>query len=193
MIDCLLEHRAAAECCPVLENLGLEAGAYVVVTLHRPSNVDDERVLGEILTALEYIQNRLPMVFPVHPRTLKNLSRSGLEPRIEAMANLRLLEPLGYLEFLKLISSARAVLTDSGGIQEETTVLHVPCLTLRENTERPVTCQAGTNQLVGSDPARIIAAFNGIMSGPARNGSIPPLWDGKAAKRIAEKICLQPW
>lgn len=193
MIDCVLEHRALAESCPVLKDLNLEHGRYAVVTLHRPANVDNKRILGEILTALDYIQRYLPVVFPVHPRTLKNISQFGLQPKVKAMSDLRLVEPLGYLEFLKLTSSARLVLTDSGGVQEETTVLHVPCLTLRENTERPATCEVGSNRLVGSDPARIIVAFDEIMSGPARNGRIPPLWDGKAAQRIAERICVGPW
>jgi len=188
MIDCLLEHRALADSCNVLETLGLREKQYAVATLHRPSNVDDPGNLRDILEALEHVQQRLHVVFPVHPRTRKNIAQFGLQPKVDAMRNLRLAEPLGYLEFLKLTSSARVVLTDSGGIQEETTVLHVPCLTLRKNTERPVTCELGTNQLVGSDPARITAAFDELMAAPKTNGKIPPMWDVKAAERIAEKI-----
>ncbi len=185
MIDCLLEHRAQAEATRVLEDLRLEPAAYAVATLHRPANVDDPQALGNILAALEHIQSRMPVVFPVHPRTRKNLCEGALRDQVAKMANLRLVEPLGYLEFLKLTASARVVLTDSGGIQEETTILGVPCLTLRENTERPATCELGTNRLVGTEPLRIIGAFEEILAGKVKHGQAPPLWDGKAAERIA--------
>jgi UDP-N-acetylglucosamine 2-epimerase (non-hydrolysing) len=193
MIDCLLEHRAKAQASRVLEELALAERTYAVVTLHRPSNVDNPQALESILTALEHIQERLKVILPVHPRTRKNISEFGLQPRVKAMPNLQLIEPLGYLEFLRLTASARLVLTDSGGIQEETTVLQIPCLTLRDNTERPVTCEMGTNRLVGSEPARIIKAFDEIMSGPPQRSRIPPLWDGKAAHRIAERIAAASW
>ena len=186
MIDCLLEHRAKAESCQVLRQLDLEPGAYAVVTLHRPANVDDSRTLQGILTALAYIQERMPVVFPVHPRTRQKLGGPQFQGQMARLPGLRLIEPLGYLEFLKLTSSARVVLTDSGGVQEETTILRVPCLTLRENTERPVTCELGTNRLVGSEPARIISAFEEVLAGESRDGRVPPLWDGRAAERIVE-------
>ena len=188
MIDCLLEHRAKAESNQVLRALDLEPGAYAVVTLHRPANVDHPQMFKEILTALQHVQRQMPVIFPVHPRTRKSLGDPRFHGQMAGMPNLRLIEPLGYLEFLKLTSSAKLVLTDSGGIQEETTILRVPCLTLRDNTERPVTCEMGTNRLVGSDHARIIAAFEEIMSGEMRDGKVPPLWDGKTAERIASVI-----
>jgi UDP-N-acetylglucosamine 2-epimerase (non-hydrolysing) len=192
MIDTLLMNRAKAEQTTILDDLHLTAGGYAVLTLHRPSNVDDEAVFGGLLDAFAEIQRELPIIFPVHPRTRNNLAGSGLGRRLNGMPGLRLIDPVGYLEFLKLMSSARLVLTDSGGIQEETTILKVPCLTLRENTERPVTAEIGSNQLVGTDPRRILAAYRQARDGQARPGGIPPLWDGHAAERIlailAEKV-----
>jgi UDP-N-acetylglucosamine 2-epimerase (non-hydrolysing) len=186
MIDTLLRHRARAAQSPILDDLGLASGRYAVLTLHRPSNVDDPETLGRIWDALEALQRDMPLVFPAHPRTRRRMAEFGLSPRIDALENLRVLEPLGYLDFLQLMACARLVLTDSGGIQEETTVLEVPCLTLRENTERPVTVEAGGNQVVGSDPGRILAAYRKIVDGQTGSGAIPPLWDGRAAGRIVE-------
>ncbi len=186
MIDTLLRHRARAAQSPILDDLGLASGRYAVLTLHRPSNVDDPETLGRIWDALEVLQRDMPLVFPAHPRTRRRMAELGLSPRIDALANLRMLEPLGYFDFLQLMACARLVLTDSGGIQEETTVLEVPCLTLRENTERPVTVEAGGNQVVGSDPGRILAAYRKIVDGKAGSGETPPLWDGRAAGRIVE-------
>jgi UDP-N-acetylglucosamine 2-epimerase (non-hydrolysing) len=189
MVDTLLKNRARAEESPILQQLGLEAGGYAALTLHRPSNVDDPAIFGHILDALEQIQHDMPVLFPIHPRTRRNLEHSGLAGRVKTMPQLRLVEPMGYLDFLKLMAEARIVLTDSGGIQEETTILQVPCLTLRENTERPVTCQLGTNQLVGTQTDAILGAYRQVMTNKtASTGRIPPLWDGKAAERIAEKI-----
>jgi len=142
--------------------------------------VDDPEVLGGLLDALEVISNDMPIIFPIHPRTRKNIEGSPLAGRVEGMTNLSLLDPLGYLDFLKLTSSA------SGGIQEETTILKVPCLTLRENTERPITAEVGSNRIVGVDPDNILAAYRDVMSGAAREPQIPDLWDGQAAKRIAK-------
>jgi UDP-N-acetylglucosamine 2-epimerase (non-hydrolysing) len=186
MIDTLLLHRARAEKSRILEELGLEARGYAVLTLHRPSNVDDPAVLGRLMDALEAVQQELPLIFPSHPRTRQKLEDFGLAERFGRLPNLRMLDPIGYLDFLKLMSDARVVLTDSGGIQEETTILGVPCLTLRENTERPVTVELGSNQIVGQDPERIIAAFERVMRDGASNLQIPPLWDGRAANRIVE-------
>jgi len=191
MIDTLLKNRVKAEASRILDEQGLEPGQYAVLTLHRPSNVDDPEVLGRLLDVLEVVQQRLPVVFPIHPRTRNSLQRLGLAARAE-MPNLRMIEPVGYMDFLKLTASARIMLTDSGGIQEETTILQVPCLTLRESTERPVTAEIGSNRIVGTNPKNIIAAFDEAMSGQGRRPEIPPLWDGQAARRIvrvlAEKL-----
>lgn len=189
MIDTLISHRAAAQKSTVLADLGLKPKDYSVLTLHRPSNVDDAATLGRLIQTLIQISKDMPIVFPIHPRTRQRLA-SGL-PDCESIflqANWRVTEPLGYLEFLKLMSEARLVLTDSGGIQEESTVLNVPCLTLRESTERPVTIALGTNHLVGTDPDRILRAYREVISGNARPHHIPPGWDGHAAERIVKVI-----
>ena len=187
MIDTLLACRELAARSDVLQRFGLATGQYGVLTLHRPAAVDDAGVLGRICEALVEIQRTVPLVFPVHPRTRANLERTGLRVRLEHAPGVRLTDPLGYLDFLKLLSSAAVVLTDSGGIQEETTVLGVPCLTLRENTERPITVEQGTNQLVGLDPARILAGFQRVREG-RREPRVPELWDGRAAERIADIV-----
>lgn len=186
MIDTLHKHLPAARALGVPRALGLEPGGYAVVTLHRPSNVDGSPALSRLVGALSELGRTLPVVFPVHPRTRARLAASGLAG---AARGLRLVEPLGYLEFLSLTSAARLVLTDSGGLQEEATALGVPCLTLRENTERPVTVAEGTNQVVGTDPDRILAAARSVLSAPPGPGRVPALWDGHAAGRAAEAIC----
>jgi UDP-N-acetylglucosamine 2-epimerase (non-hydrolysing) len=188
MIDTLLRHRERAEGSTILADLGLEERGYAVLTLHRPSNVDDPDVLSRLLDALEVVQRDMPLVFPAHPRTQEKLARFGLAERIAGLANLRMLDPVGYLDFLKLMAAARVVLTDSGGIQEETTILQVPCLTIRENTERPVTVEMGTNQIVGRDPDRIVAAYRRVADGGMASGRVPPLWDGRAAQRVVEVL-----
>jgi UDP-N-acetylglucosamine 2-epimerase (non-hydrolysing) len=191
MIDTLLKNRERAEKSTVLEEVGLIYRKYSVLTLHRPSNVDNGQTLEGILLALGVIQKDMPVVFPVHPRTRRRLQRSPLAGIVRAMPHLRLVDPLGYLDFLKLMSSARIVLTDSGGIQEETTILNVPCLTLRKNTERPVTVEMGTNRIVGTGPATIIEAYENVVNGHVLNlrvPRVPPLWDGCAAERIVEII-----
>lgn len=185
MIDTLLKNRAKAERSTVLEEMGLAPGGYATMTLHRPSNVDAPAALGAILDAIEVIARDLPIVFPIHPRTRKNIAELGFHARVEALDNLRLVDPLGYLDFLKLNANARLVLTDSGGLQEETTILRVPCITIRENTERPVTCQVGSNQLVGTSTRAILAAYERIRSDQFDQFGIPDLWDGQAAQRIA--------
>lgn len=186
MIDTLKANREAAERSDVLERLGVAAGGYNVVTLHRPSNVDDPVIFGRIVAAIEEIQRDLPVVFPIHPRTLANMKRLGLTDRFAAMAKLKVIEPLGYLDFLKLTANAAVVLTDSGGIQEETTILGVWCLTLRENTERPVTISAGTNELVGTETETILAAYRKRRAEKSTQRPVPEKWDGHAAERIAE-------
>lgn len=189
MIDTLLKNRAKAATSNVLSRLNLDSNGFAVLTLHRPSNVDDVIAFGRVLDALEIIQNDMPVIFPIHPRTRKNLSSWSLGERIEKLPNLRLTDPLGYLDFLKLMSSAKLVLTDSGGIQEETTILKIPCLTLRENTERPITTQVGSNRVVGTDTDKIIETYRQVVGGGWCEPQIPPLWDGHAAERIV-KILL---
>ncbi|MDQ3917880.1 MAG: UDP-N-acetylglucosamine 2-epimerase (non-hydrolyzing) [Acidobacteriota bacterium] len=190
MIDSLLKHLALSRRSRAREELGVSRGEYAVVTLHRPSNVDDAGVLGGIVNALAQISARLPVVFPAHPRTWNRLSEFGLLEAVSRAPGLRLVEPLGYLDFLRLYSGAALVLTDSGGVQEETTALGIPCLTLRENTERPVTVEAGTNRVVGRDPARILREADAALA-RRRDGSpprVPPLWDGKTADRILDAL-----
>ena len=181
MVDTLLANVDRARRRPILDDIGIEAGSYGLVTLHRPANVDDPDVLGQLMGALERVAERCPLVFPIHPRT-----RARLGDGYDGGA-IHLVEPAGYLDFIALEASARIVLTDSGGIQEETTVLGVPCLTLRDNTERPITIDEGTNALVGRDPDRIVAvALDRIEHGvPPR---CPELWDGRAGERIAEVL-----
>lgn len=184
MIDTLLKNREKAQASQILTQLELSERGFAVLTLHRPSNVDDPEVFKRLVDAMETIQRDLPIVFPVHPRTRAKLAETELGKRVAAMGNVRMIDPLGYLDFLKLTASAKVVLTDSGGIQEETTILGVPCLTIRENTERPITCDMGSNQLVGTDTQKIVAAFKALQSGQAKQPATPPLWDGKAAGRI---------
>jgi len=194
MIDCLLRHRELAARSPVLDRLGLRRNGsgcrpYGVLTLHRPSNVDNPKTLHGILSAVSALATEFPIFFPIHPRTQKNIESFGLMRYLANAAGrdsmgIVPLDPLGYLDFLSLNDRARIVLTDSGGVQEETTVLGVPCLTLRENTERPATVEHGSNQVVGVDSDRILAAARSQLRKPARQSQRPPLWDGKAAPRI---------
>jgi UDP-N-acetylglucosamine 2-epimerase (non-hydrolysing) len=185
MIDTLLKHRNLAQGLPLMGELGLEAGKFATLTLHRPSNVDDPAILKGIMGAILEIAREMPVVFPIHPRTRSMLKGTGVDIQD---SKLLLTEPLGYLEFLHLNMHARMVLTDSGGLQEETTVLGVPCITLRHNTERPVTCTEGTNQLVGNSPDAILAVARNILSGQTIKGRIPEKWDGRAAERIVEVL-----
>ena len=190
MIDSLRYFLPVAQKSHIGHELGLmvEGGwrRFAVLTLHRPSNVDSMEKLVELLGAVAAVAAEVPVIFPVHPRTQERLAQAGMAHHPQ----LRLISPLGYLDFLCLLSNATLVLTDSGGIQEETTALGVPCLTLRENTERPVTISEGTNILVGIDPDKIVPAAQEILAGKSKIGRIPPLWDGKAAERIVE-ILLQ--
>ncbi len=185
MIDSLLGARDKALKLSTLTDLGLSPRAYAVCTLHRASNVDDAKVLSGLLSALAHVAQRLPVVFPVHPRTRKRLAELGLTPTLERTPGLRLVDPMGYLEFLALTSQARLVFTDSGGLQEETTVLGIPCLTVRENTERPITVDVGTNLVVGTDPSRVQQAADRIIDGHAKKGRVPDYWDGRSGERIA--------
>jgi UDP-N-acetylglucosamine 2-epimerase (non-hydrolysing) len=190
MIDSLFSQLERARASTVREDLGVAEQDYATLTLHRPANVDDPETLTRILQALEQIAGRLPIIFPVHPRTRARLQEFRLAETVERVRNLRLIEPLGYLDFLRLYSGARLVLTDSGGIQEETTALGIPCLTLRENTERPVTVELGTNTVVGTNSERIIRAAMASLDTPDDKGQarIPPLWDGHTADRILDAL-----
>jgi UDP-N-acetylglucosamine 2-epimerase (non-hydrolysing) len=193
MIDTLLKQREKARESPILDRLGLRSGEYGVLTLHRPSNVDCEATLRRILSAVSRISAEIPIVFPVHPRTRARLKGFGFGEDAPGLPGLKMVPPLGYLEFLRLQSEARLILTDSGGLQEEATVLGVPCLTLRSDTERPVTLLHGTNVLVGTDPERILEEARKAIRGefPIPDGS-PELWDGQAAKRIVDVLKTLP-
>lgn len=189
MIDTLLKHRQMAEKMDILEQKGLQKKGYATLTLHRPSNVDDRETLEGILQALKEISASVPIVFPIHPRTRKMAKEFGLEHYFttgDRVEGIWLTEPLGYLEFLHLNMNAKMVLTDSGGIQEETTVLGIPCITMRHNTERPITCEVGTNVIVGNDQDRILAAAKDVLEGKQCKGTVPEKWDGHAAERIVE-------
>lgn len=196
MIDSLLKHLDKAAKSTVLEDLNLTRRGYALMTLHRPSNVDVKSGLEKILSAIASIQARLPVVWPVHPRTRARLAQFGLDGQQGLPAGdglpLRMIEPQGYLDFLWLMENARFVLTDSGGIQEETTVLGVPCLTMRENTERPVTIEEGTNVLVGSETDAIVREAMKVLDGQVRPGRRPELWDGRAAQRIVDILVAGP-
>lgn len=185
MMDSLEMLRPAIERESPWRALGLSPGGYGVVTLHRPANVDDPAVLREIMAALAAVAGRLPLVFPVHPRTRASLERFGLLD-LAASPGLKLVEPLGYMQFMGLVLGARLAITDSGGIQEETTYLHIPCLTLRPNTERPVTVRLGSNRLIA--PAGLAASLEEVLAGHWPQGTVPPLWDGHTAVRVADSL-----
>ncbi|RLD28163.1 MAG: UDP-N-acetylglucosamine 2-epimerase (non-hydrolyzing) [Bacteroidetes bacterium] len=183
MIDTLLKNEERFIKPPIWNELGLKQKEYLVMTLHRPSNVDEETILKTLITQIATLGKDYPIIFPVHPRTKKMLEGLNLN-----FKNLHYIEPLGYLEFNFLVKNAFAVLTDSGGITEETTVMNVPCITLRDSTERPETCEIGTNLLVGTNPDKISEAFKVLLANKWKNGNIPELWDGKAAKRIINHL-----
>ena len=186
MIDSLLFYLEKAGASKILRELGLEPQGYVLVTLHRPSNVDDPEIFRSIYAALGELSGIMPVVFPVHPRTRKMIDAQ--RKAFGEYSGLRLIDPVGYLDFVKAMEQARLVITDSGGIQEETTVLGVPCLTARENTERPITIELGTNRLVGMDGGRILSEAKAVLEGGMAKHRIPPLWDGKTAGRIADVL-----
>lgn len=188
MIDTLLSHRERAKQSDILRRLELAPASYAVCTFHRPSNVDTPEAALRTTIALEELLHRLPVVLPIHPRTRARLVEYGLFERLQRWANLHVIEPLGYLDFLALTDAARLVFTDSGGIQEETTVLGVPCLTFRENTERPITVTEGTNTLIGTDPYRVGAAVDIVMESGTPGSRIPELWDGLAGERILDVL-----
>ena len=187
MIDSLVEHLKKAEKSTILKDLGFRKDEpYMLVTLHRPSNVDSHESLTMLLQALGEISQHLKLIFPIHPRTRKNIAKLSLGSILENAPGLIVTEPLGYLDFLKLETKATLILTDSGGIQEESTYLGIPCLTLRENTERPITITEGTNQLIKLDYISIVKAVQEILDGNVKQGSVPKLWDGKTAERVVK-------
>lgn len=203
MIDSLVRYQEKAKTTTILEDLGLRTSDsglstddsrlstadYIVMTMHRPANVDTKEGLESILELIELSSKDTKIIFPIHPRTRAHMEKFGLAERLDQAQNLIMTEPLGYLEFIQLMSNATAILTDSGGIQEETTYLGVPCLTFRDSTERPITVTLGTNQLLSDlDPKKTYAALQEILAGKVKKGSIPPLWDGKAAERIAAQL-----
>ena len=197
MIDSLEASRRIWQRSTILDRLGLSGEAYGVVTLHRPSNVDDPDTLRGLIAAVEEVGSRIPIIFPVHPRTRKSIEhmedkRAALQLDAEfSVPGLHCVDPLGYLDFMALVAHARLVLTDSGGIQEETTALGIPCLTIRENTERPVTVSHGTNRLVGTSSSHIIEEATLMLTEPPARKSLPPLWDGRAAERILDILVKQ--
>lgn len=188
MIDTLLRMLPRAASLDVPQQYGLSRRQYGVVTMHRPANVDAEQTLSRLIDVLIDTSRRLPLVFPVHPRTERRLGETGLRRRLEEAPGIRLLPPIGYLEFLSLTSQARVIVTDSGGLQEESTVLGIPCLTMRPSTERPVTVASGTSTLVGNDAPRLRACLEDVLAGRYKEGRCPELWDGHAAERIARLL-----
>lgn len=179
MIDTLVKHRPRFQKPEVWDKLNLKKGGYIMMTLHRPANVDEEGKLKSLMQEIITHSNSLPLIFPVHPRTSKILQNLGIEDD-----RLHLIDPLGYLEFNFLVENSKAVITDSGGITEETTVMGIPCMTLRDNTERPETVIIGSNELIGTDPSAIKPAMEKLFAGKWKTGSIPEKWDGKTAERI---------
>ena len=188
MIDTLLKHKEKSKKSKILTELKLNKKDYAVLTLHRPSNVDNESALKYVLDILNDLQEKIKIVFPVHPRTMKNIKNFSLLEYAKKQKNLILTEPLGYLDFMNLMINSKFVLTDSGGIQEETTVLGVPCITMRNNTERPVTAEQGTNVLVSTDKNKILKASGKLLKETNYKSKMPKFWDGKASKRIVDII-----
>ena len=207
MIDTLLRHSAKAKESTILNDLQLYGGGqvrpYSILTLHRPANVDDARTFSRMVESFLDVSRHMPIIFPAHPRTLKQIQEADLGDYFvdhfmdgpdpwDSRVRIRLVPPLGYLDFLQLMSHAKVVLTDSGGVQEETTILRVPCITLRENTERPVTLKYGSNVLVGSDQKKIITEFTRVLHEAPKELAIPPYWDGQAARRIVQILSQEP-
>jgi len=184
MIDTLINLLPEVKKIKAWEKYNLQSGNYIVVTLHRPSNVDKFEVFSDLIYARIGISTHYPIIFPVHPRTRKNLDNFGFVEKFSKSGNIILTEPMDYLSFISLVSQSRALMTDSGGIQEETTYLGIPCSTLRENTERPVTIEKGTNRLVYPIKSSIKDAFDLLITGRWKKGTVPPLWDGHTSQRI---------
>lgn len=188
MVDTLLQWRDVAVRRRARERFGLGKQEYALFTLHRPENVDARDRLSRVLEVVRAVCREIPGIFPVHPRTLRRVAEHGLEADLGSVAGLTVTEPMGYLDFLSLMTDARCVITDSGGIQEETTVLGIPCLTVRKNTERPATVREGTNTVIGLDPRAAAEETRKILRGDGKRGRVPELWDGAAAERVAEVL-----
>ena len=186
MVDTLLANIEKARTLDIPPKLGIPEGPYALATLHRPANSDDRDALEDILSTLVEVSRDISLILPIHPRTKARIAEFGLDGLISSSPGFFLTEPLGYMEFMSVMAGADAVLTDSGGIQEETTILGVPCITMRNNTERPVTIECGTNTLAGTKGADILAAWRNLASGDRKESVAPPLWDGKAAARILD-------
>ena len=190
MIDTLVAFESDIDASPVLNKMNLSPESYVLMTIHRPSNVDQPESLKKLADLIQFVSSNYQIVFPIHPRSMNNIKKFGLEKSFTENKNLLLTEPLDYLAFQKLIKHCKLVITDSGGIQEETTFRRIPCLTLRENTERPITIELGTNELIPFDLAVIEQKISSIEKGTFKKGTVPPLWDGKATERILKEISV---
>lgn len=191
MIDTLIKQLSALDPDAIVQAEGLTAGEYMVATFHRPSNVDAEDALANVLHIIEYAAEQGKLFIPLHPRTRNSLEKHGWLERLTGNPNVIVSDPKGYVEFVSLVSRARGIVTDSGGVQEETTYLGVPCITMRDNTERPVTVDVGTNVLAGTDTDDVCAALDTLFAGQHKHGEVPPLWDGKAARRIVELLKVE--
>jgi UDP-N-acetylglucosamine 2-epimerase (non-hydrolysing) len=188
MIDSLLNNMEISKKSRIHNELNIVKGEYATITLHRPSNVDFKGVFSGIIEAFEIIGKEIPIIFPAHPRTSNMITKFGFEDRVNQIPNFQMIKPQGYLDFLALIKYSKAVLTDSGGLQEETTALGIPCITIRENTERPITVTEGTNTIVGSKTKNIVKEWDNISKNKGKKGNVPELWDGKTAERIGRCI-----
>ena len=188
MIDSLVQYREKSKNSNLLNELKLKSREYILTTIHRPSNVDQKENLQKILTIFDGFQTDIPIIFPMHPRTQKNIEMFGLKERFDNFKNVKIVEPIGYLDFINLMANAKFVLTDSGGIQEETTYLGIPCITMRDNTERPITIEVGTNYMTGLNIEKVIEIGNNIINGNIKEHTIPQFWDGHAAERIVKII-----
>jgi len=186
MIDTLIKSKIKIQNSRILENLGIEKRTYAVLTLHRPANVDDKKVFLNIISVLNKIQKKIKIIYPIHPRTKKQINKFKLLNRFKKMKNLIITSPIGYIDTMKLIGESKFLMTDSGGLQEESTFLKIPCLTIRETTERPITVETGTNIICKRGNIKIIKEVQKILSGKEKRGRVPKLWDGKTAKKIVK-------
>jgi UDP-N-acetylglucosamine 2-epimerase (non-hydrolysing) len=191
MIDSLVAQLERARECPARHRFGVDSGKYLVATFHRPSNVDSPERLRALVELIRFICARSTLILPLHPRTRESLARQGMLETTQSIPNLKLVEPLGYVDFVSLVSDAMGVITDSGGVQEESTYLGIPCVTMRDNTERPVTVEIGTNVLAGTNIENVKAAVDALVQGRHKRGTVPDLWDGSAAIRIVDTLARE--
>jgi UDP-N-acetylglucosamine 2-epimerase (non-hydrolysing) len=191
MIDTLLSNRNKISDSNILQRLSIRPESYAVLTMHRPSNVDSRESLAKIYDILKDISGKIEIIYPIHPRTRKMMEKHGFMSKFESLKGFIIIDSLGYIDFIKLVEKSKFVLTDSGGIQEETTILKIPCLTMRDNTERPVTLTKGTNHLVGSEKRKIVELVEAVLKGKIKQGNVPKFWDGKTAERIVNVLKLK--